>query len=301
MRPRWKFLPRNPLVVVQIAFSLALLTAAALFVRGAAKRRRSIPDCMPRILSSSKSTPASAASIETRARDLYRTLREKFAALPGVRAREHFARPCLSGCSVASAKRATRRPAADHGPTRNRRRRLMVSLSARLEQRRRGLFFSRRFAAAARPRLYGGGSDEPGGPAGRDHRRSAREETLAERRCARAANPVPDPEGRAAGEARCAERRDPSRRTRSKSSASCRQRRRVSSNRSQPGALYLPFARGFQSDVFFFIKFASLSSKDETATADLLRRTVQEVDPVLPVLELRTFARHMEANPSSGS
>src|SRR6266404_1415358 len=37
MRRRWKFLPRNPLVVVQIAFSLALLTAAALFVRGAGK------------------------------------------------------------------------------------------------------------------------------------------------------------------------------------------------------------------------------------------------------------------------
>src|SRR5205807_10464989 len=37
MRRGWKFLPRNPLVVVQIAFSLALLTAAALFVRGAGK------------------------------------------------------------------------------------------------------------------------------------------------------------------------------------------------------------------------------------------------------------------------
>src|SRR4030095_15376283 len=34
---RCKFLPRNPRVVVQIAFSLALLTAAALFVRGAGK------------------------------------------------------------------------------------------------------------------------------------------------------------------------------------------------------------------------------------------------------------------------
>jgi predicted permease len=37
MRRRGKFLPRNPLVVVQLAFSLALLTAAALFVRGANK------------------------------------------------------------------------------------------------------------------------------------------------------------------------------------------------------------------------------------------------------------------------
>src|SRR5947207_4251623 len=35
--PRWRFLPRNPLVVVQIAFSLALVTAAALFLRGAEK------------------------------------------------------------------------------------------------------------------------------------------------------------------------------------------------------------------------------------------------------------------------
>ena len=37
VRRRWRFLPRNPLVVVQIAFSLALLTAAALFIRGANK------------------------------------------------------------------------------------------------------------------------------------------------------------------------------------------------------------------------------------------------------------------------
>jgi hypothetical protein len=36
-RRRWKFLPRNPLVVIQIAFSLALLTRAALFIRGAGK------------------------------------------------------------------------------------------------------------------------------------------------------------------------------------------------------------------------------------------------------------------------
>src|SRR5438046_3289946 len=37
VRRRWKFLPRHPLVVLQIAFSLALLTAAALFIRGTNK------------------------------------------------------------------------------------------------------------------------------------------------------------------------------------------------------------------------------------------------------------------------
>jgi ABC-type antimicrobial peptide transport system permease subunit len=31
--------------------------------------------------------------------------------------------------------------------------------------------------------------------------------------------------------------------------------------------------------------------------ADLLRRNVQGVDPLLPILELRTFAKHMDGNP----
>src|SRR5204863_5180880 len=34
-RRRWKFLPRSPLVVLQIGFSLALIIAAALFIHGA--------------------------------------------------------------------------------------------------------------------------------------------------------------------------------------------------------------------------------------------------------------------------
>src|SRR5213079_3208824 len=59
----------------------------------------------------------------------------------------------------------------------------------------------------------------------------------------------------------------------------------------------LPFSRCFQNDAFFFVKFASLSPSSESATADLLRRTVQSADPLLPVLELRTFEKHMEGNP----
>jgi predicted permease len=63
------------------------------------------------------------------------------------------------------------------------------------------------------------------------------------------------------------------------------------------GAIYLPFARGFQGNVFFFVKFASLPASGESATADLLRRTVRIVDPMLPILELRTFEKHMNNNP----
>ena len=58
----------------------------------------------------------------------------------------------------------------------------------------------------------------------------------------------------------------------------------------------MPFARGFLSDVFFIVKLASTSAADESAATDLLRRTVQSVDPVLPILEVKTFAKHYDSN-----
>jgi ABC-type antimicrobial peptide transport system permease subunit len=73
-------------------------------------------------------------------------------------------------------------------------------------------------------------------------------------------------------------------------------RNRLLSNRID-GSIYLPFARGFQNNVFFFVRFTSLPAGREAATADLLRRTVQNVDPVLPVFELRSFVNHMDRNP----
>ena len=62
------------------------------------------------------------------------------------------------------------------------------------------------------------------------------------------------------------------------------------------GALYLPFAGGFQSNVFFHIRFAASANRDSAATADLVRRTVREVDAALPVLTLKTFAQHLDSN-----
>src|SRR2546423_8053745 len=83
-RPRWKFLPRNPLVVAQIAFSLALVTAAALFIRGASKAA-----CVDSGLHTDTTflveIDASLGGFdEKRTQDFYRRLGEKFAALPGV-------------------------------------------------------------------------------------------------------------------------------------------------------------------------------------------------------------------------
>src|SRR3984893_10349055 len=81
---RWKFLPRNPLVVVQIAFSLALITAAALFIRGAGKAA-SVDTGLKPGASYLLEVDASLAGYEPkRAQELYRNLNERLAALPGV-------------------------------------------------------------------------------------------------------------------------------------------------------------------------------------------------------------------------
>ena len=84
VRRRWRFLPRNPLVVAQIAFSLALLTAAALFIRGANKAAsldtglRVDNDLLLEV-------DASLGGVDQpRAEQLYRTLTDRLAALPGV-------------------------------------------------------------------------------------------------------------------------------------------------------------------------------------------------------------------------
>src|SRR2546423_432505 len=84
VRRRWKFLPRNPLVVVQIAFSLALLTAAVLFVRGAGKAA-SIDTGLKPGSSYLLEVDASLAGYEPkRAQELYQNLNARLAALPGV-------------------------------------------------------------------------------------------------------------------------------------------------------------------------------------------------------------------------
>jgi ABC-type antimicrobial peptide transport system permease subunit len=38
------------------------------------------------------------------------------------------------------------------------------------------------------------------------------------------------------------------------------------------------------------------ASGNEAATADLLRRTVRDVDPAIPILSLQTFAQHLDSN-----
>jgi hypothetical protein len=67
-------------------------------------------------------------------------------------------------------------------------------------------------------------------------------------------------------------------------------------NEEPDGSIYLPFARGFQSDVSFFVRFRSLAPGSEASAADLLRRTVRDVDPAIPIISLQTFAQYLDSN-----
>jgi ABC-type antimicrobial peptide transport system permease subunit len=60
--------------------------------------------------------------------------------------------------------------------------------------------------------------------------------------------------------------------------------------------VYVPFSRGFQSNVHFLTKFSSLPQGSEASAADLLRRSIMSVDAELPIISIKTFEQHLNGN-----
>lgn len=59
---------------------------------------------------------------------------------------------------------------------------------------------------------------------------------------------------------------------------------------------YLPFASGFQSHVYFHVQLSSLAPGAEEALTRLFRKTIREVDPTTPILSIKTFSQYVETN-----
>lgn len=86
VRHRHRWMPRNPLVVAQIALSLALLTAAGLFIRGALAAG-SVETGFKADHTVIAEVDASLGGYnQTRSLELYRAINDRLAALPGVQA-----------------------------------------------------------------------------------------------------------------------------------------------------------------------------------------------------------------------
>ena len=295
VRRRWKFLPRNPLVVVQIAFSLALLTAAALFIRGAGKAA-SIDTGLKPGASYLLEVDASLAGYEpTRAQELYRMLNDRLAVLPGV---EHASISSTVPFGMIALDRTVKRAGVHAGA------------DAKPATAAEGLAFkvcwdsvgADYFSTVGLPVIRGRAFTEA------EATQPGPKVAIVDEILAKKLWPNGDALGQHieyASENTPGSQHDGSTGTGIKADSSETieiigvvpvTRHQLFKEEESTGAIYLPFARGFQSDVSFFVRFRSLASESEAATADLLRRTVRDIDPSIPILSLKTFAQYLDSN-----
>jgi predicted permease len=299
VRRRWKFLPRHPLVVVQIAFSLALITAAALFIRGAGEAA-SVDTGLRPGASYIVEVDASLAGYEPkRAQELYRNLNERLAALPGV---EHASIASIVPFGMLELSRKVQR-AGFH-----------VAPDAKPATAAEGLAFEAAwnsvgadyFSTVGLPAIRGRAFTEteatqPG------LKVAIIDEVLAKKlwpegdalgqRIQYASGNAPSVQGGGAHAGRSADVSEEEKQGETIEVVGIVPATRHALFEKQPaGGIYLPFARGFQNDISFLVRFHSLGSGNEATSADLLRRTVRDVDPAIPILSLRTFAQHLDSN-----
>jgi predicted permease len=297
---RWKFLPRHPLVVVQIAFSLALITAAALFIRGAHKAA-SVDTGLRPGASYILEVDASLAGYEPkRAQELYGVLNERLAALPGV---EHVSISSIVPFGMFEVTRKVQRAGfsvvADAKPAT-----AAEGLAFEVAWNSVGAdYFSTVGLPVVRGRAFTESEATKPGP-----KVAIIDEVLAKKlwpdgdalgqRIQYAGRNAPSAQGENAHVGGSADMGEEEKQGDTFEIVGIvPATRHALFEKEEPiGGIYLPFARGFQNDVFFFIRFHSLASGNETATADLLRRTVRDVDSSIPILSLRTFAQHLDSN-----
>jgi predicted permease len=288
-------------VVVQIAFSLALLTAAALFVRGAGKAA-SVDSGLKPGASYLLEVDASLADYEPkRAQALYQNLNARLAALPGV---EHVSISSTVPFGITSSDKNVQRagvhPVAEAKPSN-----AAEGLAFKAAWNSVGAdYFSTVGLPVLRGRAFTEAEATQPGP-----RVAIIDEPLAKKLW---------PTGDALGQSvQYAGENTPSEQsgggapggTSAELSKEEKQdetieivgivpvtRHDLFANEEPDGSIYLPFARGFQSDISFFVRFRSLAHGSEASTADLLRRTVRDVDPAIPIISLQTFNQYLDSN-----
>jgi predicted permease len=288
VRRRWKFLPRHPLVVVQIAFSLALITAAALFIRGAHKAA-SIDTGLRPGASYILEVDAGLAGYEPkRAQELYRNLNERLAALPGVE-RASISSIVPFGMFDLSRKvqRAGVHPAPDAKPAT-----AAEGLAFEVAWNSVGADY---FSTVGLPVTRGRGFTEA------EATQPGRKVAIIDEILARKLWPDGDALGQRIQYAD--QKGGASADLNSEENESMEivgivpaTRHALFETEEPVGGIYLPFGRGFQSDISYFVRFRSLAPGSEAATADLLRRAVRDVDPSIPIISLQTFAQYLDSN-----
>src|SRR5437588_4659425 len=301
VRRRWRFLPRNPLVVAQIAFSLALLTAAALFIRGANKAAKFETGLHVQNNLLLEVDAGLSGAPQAQVQQTYRSLSDRLAALPGV---QHVSITATAPFGMLSLGKALQRAGAHVAPDQK------PATAAE------GLAFKGRFnsvgadyfATVGLPILRGrvfsaGEASQSEGPAV-----AVIDETLAKKLW---------PDGDALGQRlQYADDNAPRAKGDGGDNMGISQDGKgniktgeavevigiVPSTRGalferQPrGSIYVPFARGFQTAAYFFVQSPSLRKENAAEMSDAVRRAVRKIDPTLPVISLKAFSQHVDSN-----
>jgi predicted permease len=302
VRRRWRWLPRYPLVVAQIALSLALLTAATLFIRGAGKAANVDTGLKTTRNYLLEVDATLGGRTEEQSRELYRTLEAKLAALPGVESASISSTVPFGMMSYdRSVQRAGRRPGPDDKPTTAAE---GLAFNAYLNS-----IGTEYFRTVGLPLLRGRGFTVAEVNSDKAPAVAIIDEALAKKlwpagdalgqRIQYAKPTAPVAKGGGSKGVKISSDETPAVKTDETIEiiGIVPTTRTALFLQDEVGtALYLPFAQGFQGNVFFHVKFSSLAPGQEMAASDLIRRTVREVDSTMPIISLRTFAQHLDAN-----
>ncbi|ACB73313.1 ADOP family duplicated permease [Opitutus terrae] len=292
-RRRLRWLPRHPLVVAQLALSLGLLCTAALFVRGALKAGSIETGFKADETLLVEVDAALGGYDQTRALQAYRAVNERLAALPGVQAASIGTVVPFGMISLGKdVRRAGLRPEPGAHPATAAEGR---SYSANWTSVGAGYF-----SAMGLPLLRGRSfsateTDAPGAPLV-----AVIDENLARQLY---------PDGEALGQRIEFGRGDiepPSASEQPAGDARTPKTMEIVGivpatrwdlfDAAEAGAVYVPFAQGFQSNAFFHVRAATASPEARLALVDAIRREIRAAAPAVPSFTARTFRQHLEAS-----
>lgn len=286
-RRRWRWLPRHPLVAAQLALSLGLLCTAALFVRGALKAA-GIETGFNADHTLLVEVDASLGGYDqARTLQAYRTVNERIARLPGVQASSIGS---VVPFGMVSMGKDVRRAG------------ILVPPGARPATAPEGRAFSANwssvgadyFAAMGLPLLRGRAFTAVETDSADAPRVAVIDAALARQLY---------PDGDALGQRIEFGRGGGLPATDSaKVDSSMEIVGIVPATRwdlfdaVDMGAVYVPYAQGFQSNAFFHVRAADARPETERALVEGIRREIRAGAPAVPAFTARTFRQHLDAS-----
>jgi len=285
-RHRW--LPRHPLVVAQIALSLALLIAAGLFVRIAFKIAGADTGYRADDTIIAEVDASLGGYDENRTRDIYRRLGERLSALPGVGSASIGA---IVPYGLIDIDRSVRRAGSQPPP------------GAKPATAAEGRAFSAAwnsigrdyFAAMGLPLLRGRAFTQA-----ETESKDAPLVAIIDEGLARKLWPDGDALGQHIQFAESDGARDPAGEARAPTTmevVGIVPATRLDIFAKEPGrAIYVPFAQGFMSNVHFHVRPATPGAAAALSLIDTVRRELRAAAPGVPIFKVRTFRQHRDAS-----